>query len=303
MLKAALGVALWSGALVACGDDLPGRPDADAGDAATDASPDASVADARPEDASTPDAELPSPLVECDPFVMETCPAGEKCSVVRALDDVEREVIEVRFACTASGRDADEGATCTRTVDATPTLSLDRLLTDNCAHGLACLDTEGLTFPTCQRLCRDREVDCGDAAFCMPYRAEPRFGVCVPVDDCDPVYQRYCPFSFTCYPVVDTSGDLRSICLRYRPDMVGEDERCELLTHCAPSTTCVASEPTDAGVPVGRCRRLCDYHAAFIPEMLGEGPGGCPLVTDSCVAIELDPGRESRLPIEPGICR
>jgi len=303
MCRAALAIILMGSGVLACGDDRHGQPDAEAADATVDASPDATLGDARPPDASARDAEPPLPLVECDPMVAETCPVGEKCSVVRAFDDAEREVLEVRFACTASGRDAEEGATCARAVDATPTWPADHLFTDNCGHGLACLDRDGLAFPTCQRLCRDREVSCGDAAFCMPYRAEPRFGVCTPVDECDPVYQRFCPPDYTCYPVVDTSGDLRSVCLLYRREMAGEGDGCEVLTQCAPSTTCVASEPTDGGMPAGRCRHLCDYQSAFITETLGEGPGGCPSVMDFCVAIELDPGAEIRLPIEPGLCR
>lgn len=294
--------------VMACGPSgmKPSDGGADAG--AVDARSEARLPDATVEDASVPDATLDAmlpELVECDPMVSETCAPPNKCSVVRRYGGEGETVEGVLFACTPGSRPAEEGVICSTTVDATPWDLTDRQLTDNCAHGLVCANPDGSLFPTCQRLCRDRQVDCGGNSFCEPYRAEPRFGLCRPVSDCDPVYQRFCPEGLACYPVTDTRGDLRGICRPYVEGM-GAGGICRRLTECLPGSICLAEGDAGPGSitsEFGDCERLCDYSEAYLPALIGDGPGGCPSTSRLCAELQLDEGAEVRLPLLPGICR
>lgn len=282
----------------ACGD-----MDSNSSVDASSTSADASVSDARLDAMALPDAEPPIASA-CDPVIEETCPEGEKCAVVRTLDAEETAVTSVEFLCVPIQGNGGDGASCTRTVDVTPWDVQDLRYGDTCAHGLVCLDEDGSSTPRCRRVCVDRRRDCGEDAYCESYYDDPRFGYCAPVAGCDPVYQRGCAGGLACYPVADTRGDLRAICRVFSPRMDSDGSRgetCELLTECQPGLTCVLSG--DVAASEARCERLCDVEEEFRPMTLGPGPGGCPSASDFCVAIPLDEGATSRLPVPLGICQ
>jgi hypothetical protein len=265
--------------------------------------PDAVIQDSRPDAAAPPDAEIPE-LIDCDPMLEGTCPDDEKCSAVRTVNEARTEVLSLRFLCVSAVGRGEDGAACTRAVDVTPWDRDDDLFGDTCGHGLVCLDDAGSSTSRCRRVCNGMRFDCGEMAYCESFYDDPMFGYCAPVSACDPVYQRGCPSGQTCYPVVDTRGDLRAICRVYLPSGGSGGVRgalCELLNDCAPGLTCVLAGEESPGE--ARCERLCDVEESDRPATLGPGPGGCDELSDFCVPIALDDEAMSRLPVTPGLCQ
>ena len=282
-----------------CGDDsgttppTDGGPDTPPGDLPmdrTEAGPDA-PAD-RPDDADDGGDRF-----GCDPFLPDSCEAGEKCAVLV----VGRGTPDAHYALgcvSASLGTRSEGTSCGQTRDATPEDTTDNVQTNNCAQGLGCFnDNARSPINRCQPLCGPVEVMCADGLFCFGVSTDPPFGFCGEYDNCDPVMQTGCLPGEGCYLIGGEETGFVADCgevMIPKGQTGAAGDPCMFVNNCTPGITCFNEIGTGADGGLGEealCRQIC---AAG-----GAGGGGCAGAL-TCVPV---PMASPDIPTAPGICQ
>jgi hypothetical protein len=230
-LRLLLAFAL-AGALVACGDDAPVTPSADA---AADARPaDAAPGPDAPFDAAPVDARLPdaatSPFV-CDPVHQTGCGPLEKCDLAASGT----------FACVADGTLGDFRV-------------CDPARPNACAAGFTCRDTN-FGDHRCARLCTVAEQDdlCRSSEPCASSRTTSDghdYLMCKSPNACNPVLDDCADPTKTC-----AWTSIISACLV--PGTVDDGGACDSPARCKRGSSCLPTGPGQM-----RCFRTCDPDAA-----------------------------------------
>ncbi len=340
MMRYAIALTLVTGliSMTGCGDDSGGSDsgtDATTGmDSSVDSGPD-SGRDAGM-DATTDGGADSGPAdagATCDPYTADSCPSGQKCSVVLVYGPEPDNTLEnITFGCVDDTRARGELAPCSITRDVTPDNTADNTVADNCQQGLFCFTSETSSVRVCRPLCSGGSVDCGEGKFCLGLNNEPPFGVCQTAEGCDPVFQTGCTTGKACYTIGATNGDLLGACFTPSARDAGiasPGEACSFLDSCQRGSGCFPEELPDGGFGDSLCRSFCTTASldAGVPTDAGSmdagsmdagsmdggvadaGPSDAGTVfTGACTApatcLPLDVGDAAvRVPIAPGRCQ
>jgi hypothetical protein len=277
-MRYAIALSLVTGLMFStgCGDDS-GNSDSgvdattgmdssvDAGrDSGRDAGPDASPTDAGMD--AAPDAGAPG----CDPYTADSCPTGQKCSVVLAFGPEPDNTLEtITFGCVDGDRAKGNLAPCSISRDVTPDDTTDNTVADDCQQGLFCFTSETATARVCRPLCSGGTIDCGAGKFCLGLNNDPSFGVCQTAEGCDPVFQTGCATGEACYVIGATNGDLLGSCFTPSPQDGGvgaPGEPCRFLDACRAGAGCFPEALPDGGFGDSLCRSFCSAGDAGVAD-------------------------------------
>ncbi|NOY93310.1 MAG: hypothetical protein GXP55_19155 [Deltaproteobacteria bacterium] len=264
----------------------------------------------------------------CDPHTADSCPSGEKCSVVLVFGPAPDNTLEnITFGCVDDTRAKGERAPCSRNRDATPDNTDDNTVSDDCQQGLFCFTAETASANVCRPLCSGGTIDCGEGKFCLGLNSEPAFGVCQTAQGCDPVFQTGCTAGKACYTIGATNGDLLGACFvpsAQDGGVPGPGEACRSLDGCQAGSGCFPEELPDGGFGDSLCRSFCTTASfdAGVPTDAGSADAGSmdggvsdagpsdagTVFTGACTTpatcLPLDVGDAAvRVPIAPGRCQ